>query len=69
MSGAVIDQIDWRQIRIGRHWLTNLAWCKYLGFDLEPEIIRITAHAEIGQVCTKGSCPRGDLNPHALDGH
>jgi 8-amino-7-oxononanoate synthase len=39
MSDAVIDQIDGRQIRIGRHWLTDFASCNYLGFDLEPEII------------------------------
>jgi site-specific DNA recombinase len=29
----------------------------------------VTTRAEIGQICTKGSCPRGDLNPHALLGH
>jgi site-specific DNA recombinase len=29
----------------------------------------VTTRAEIGQTCTKGSCPRGDLNPHALYGH
>ena len=27
----------------------------------------VTARAEIGRTCTKGSCPRGDLNPHAGD--
>jgi 8-amino-7-oxononanoate synthase len=40
MSDAVIDQIDGRQIRIGQRWLTDLASCNYLGFDLEPEIIQ-----------------------------
>jgi 8-amino-7-oxononanoate synthase len=40
MSDAVIDQIDGRRIRIGQHWLTDFASCNYLGFDLEPEIIR-----------------------------
>ncbi len=40
MSDAVIDQIDGRRIRIGRHWLTDFASCNYLGFDLEPEIIQ-----------------------------
>ena len=29
----------------------------------------VTTRAEIGQTCTKASCPRGDLNPHALNGH
>jgi site-specific DNA recombinase len=29
----------------------------------------VTCRAEIGRSCTKGSCPRGDLNPHALLGH
>jgi site-specific DNA recombinase len=29
----------------------------------------VTTRAEISQTCTKGSCPRGDLNPHALLGH
>ena len=29
----------------------------------------VTARAEVGRICTKGSCPRGDLNPHALLGH
>jgi len=24
----------------------------------------VSARAEVGQTCTKGSCPRGDLNPH-----
>jgi site-specific DNA recombinase len=24
----------------------------------------VTTRAEVGQTCTKGSCPRGDLNPH-----
>jgi site-specific DNA recombinase len=27
------------------------------------------ARAEAGRICTKGLCPRGDLNPHALLGH
>jgi site-specific DNA recombinase len=29
----------------------------------------VSARAELGRSCTKGSCPRGDLNPHALYGH
>jgi len=29
----------------------------------------VTARAELANTCTKGSCPRGDLNPHALLGH
>src|SRR5262249_20214365 len=28
-----------------------------------------TVSLEPGRSCTKGSCPRGDLNPHALNGH
>jgi 8-amino-7-oxononanoate synthase len=40
MSDAVIDEIDGRQIRIGRQWLADFASCNYLGFDLEPEIIQ-----------------------------
>ena len=28
-----------------------------------------TVRLEPGRSCTKGSCPRGDLNPHALYGH
>jgi 8-amino-7-oxononanoate synthase len=39
MSDAVIEEIDGRRIRMGRHWLTDFASCNYLGFDLEPEII------------------------------
>ena len=35
---AVIDEIDGRRIRIGRHWLVDFASCNYLGFDLDPEI-------------------------------
>jgi site-specific DNA recombinase len=29
----------------------------------------VTARAEVGRICSKESCPRGDLNPHALLGH
>jgi hypothetical protein len=29
----------------------------------------VTARADIGRTCTQLSCPRGDLNPHALYGH
>lgn len=40
MVDAVIDEVDGRLIRIGNHWLVDFASCNYLGFDLEPEIIR-----------------------------
>jgi 8-amino-7-oxononanoate synthase len=39
MVDAVIDEVDGRRIRIGRHWLADFASCNYLGFDLDPEII------------------------------
>lgn len=39
MLDAVIDEIDGRRIRIGKHWLADLASCNYLGFDLDPEIL------------------------------
>jgi 8-amino-7-oxononanoate synthase len=39
MVDAVIDEIDGRQIRIGKQWLTDYASCNYLGFDLDEEII------------------------------
>lgn len=39
MLDAVIDEQRGRQIRIGRHWLTDWASCNYLGFDLDKEII------------------------------
>src|SRR5882724_11922966 len=39
MYDAVIDEIDGRRIRIGRHWLVDYASCNYLGFDLDPEIM------------------------------
>jgi len=39
MVDAVIDEQRGRQIRIGRHWLTDWASCNYLGFDLDEEII------------------------------
>ena len=34
-----------------------------------PGLRTVNTRVEIGQTCTKGSCPRGDLNPHALLGH
>ena len=40
MVDAVIDEVDGRLIRIGNRWLIDFASCNYLGFDLEPEIIR-----------------------------
>ena len=42
-----------------------------LGLHLtyNPSPRTVITRAEIGQTCTKGSCPRGDLNPHALLGH
>ena len=40
----------------------------YAGLNLQltyhPEERIVTTRAEVGQTCTKGSCPRGDLNPH-----
>ena len=39
MYDAVIDEIDGRRIRVGDHWLVDLASCNYLGFDLDAEII------------------------------
>jgi 8-amino-7-oxononanoate synthase len=39
MMDAVIDEVDGRMIRVGRHWLADFASCNYLGFDLDPEII------------------------------
>jgi 8-amino-7-oxononanoate synthase len=49
----VIDEIDGRRIRIGRHWLIDFASCNYLGLDLDPEI-----QAEIGvQVARWGTHP------------
>jgi 8-amino-7-oxononanoate synthase len=39
LGDAVIEEIDGRRIRVGRHWLTDFASCNYLGFDLDPEII------------------------------
>src|SRR6185437_8732881 len=34
----------------------------HLTFNPGPRTV--ITRAEIGQTCTKGSCPRGDLNPH-----
>jgi 8-amino-7-oxononanoate synthase len=39
MMDAVIDEIDGRMIRVGKHWLADFASCNYLGFDLDREII------------------------------
>jgi 8-amino-7-oxononanoate synthase len=39
MMDAVIEEIDGRMIRVGRHWLADFASCNYLGFDLDREII------------------------------
>jgi len=39
MVDAVVDEIDGREIRIGKQWLTDYASCNYLGFDLDEEII------------------------------
>jgi site-specific DNA recombinase len=45
----------------------------YAGLNLQltynPGERTVNVSAGIGQTCTKGSCPRGDLNPHALYGH
>jgi site-specific DNA recombinase len=45
----------------------------YAGLNLQltyqPQERIVNTRAEVGQTCTKGSCPRGDLNPHALYGH
>jgi 8-amino-7-oxononanoate synthase len=40
MMDAVIDEIDGRMIRVGDQWLADFASCNYLGFDLDPEIVR-----------------------------
>ena len=40
MMDAVIAEIDGRMIRVGEKWLADFASCNYLGFDLDPEIIR-----------------------------
>jgi 8-amino-7-oxononanoate synthase len=39
MMDAVSEEIDWRMIRIGEHWLADFASCNYLGFDLDREIM------------------------------
>ena len=40
----------------------------YVGLNLQltynPDERIVAVRAGIGQTCTKGSCPRGDLNPH-----
>ena len=40
----------------------------YAGLNLQltyqPQERIVSTRAEVGQTCTKGSCPRGDLNPH-----
>ena len=45
----------------------------YAGLNLQltyhPEEKTVSTQADVGRTCTKGSCPRGDLNPHALYGH
>jgi site-specific DNA recombinase len=45
----------------------------YAGLNLHltynPGQRMVAVQAKVGQTCTKGSCPRGDLNPHALNGH
>jgi site-specific DNA recombinase len=40
-----------------------------LRLTYEPGARKVIAQATPGRSCTKGSCPRGDLNPHALLGH
>ena len=40
-----------------------------LTYDPTASPRTVNARAELGRTCTKGSCPRGDLNPHALYGH
>jgi len=40
MYDAIIEEIDGRRIRIGETWLADFASCNYLGFDLDPEIMR-----------------------------
>jgi 8-amino-7-oxononanoate synthase len=39
MLDAVIDEIDGRRIRVGKHWLVDFASCNYLGLDLDEEIM------------------------------
>jgi 7-keto-8-aminopelargonate synthetase-like enzyme len=53
MIDAVIDELNGRRIRIGRHWLTDFASCNYLGFDLDPQI----AAAITEQVASWGTHP------------
>lgn len=38
MYDAVIDEVNGREIRVGRDWLVDWASCNYLGLDLDPEI-------------------------------
>ena len=42
-----------------------------LGLTLtcHPEDKRVVAKARQNSIRYVGACPRGDLNPHALDGH
>ena len=40
-----------------------------LRLTYKPGARKVIAQATPGRSCTKGSCPRGDLNPHALLGH
>jgi site-specific DNA recombinase len=40
-----------------------------LTYQPETDPKTVIVRLETGQSCTKGSCPRGDLNPHALLGH
>jgi 8-amino-7-oxononanoate synthase len=40
MMDAVIEEIDGRMIRVGTKWLADFASCNYLGFDLDPEVIK-----------------------------
>jgi 8-amino-7-oxononanoate synthase len=39
MYDAVIDEVNGREIRIGRDWLVDWASCNYLGLDLDQQVI------------------------------
>jgi site-specific DNA recombinase len=41
----------------------------HLTYQPGPGTRTVIAKANFGRTCTQLSCPRGDLNPHALYGH
>jgi len=64
MYDAVVEEINGRRIRIGRHWLTDFASCNYLGFDLDPEIIA-SVHEPVRRWGTHPSWSRFLASPRA----